>query len=296
MPQLAFSWGPASVLVDRDTTLPHLLTSVTRQFLATLIPGTAGLAATGTLRLHAMPGGTAIGVALRILVLTGSVLVTMGTDTIEATGADKPKSASKPRGRLIELDILRGFLLLWMTLTHLPTKASIISNQTFGFVSGAEGFIFLAGFMMGQLEHHIEQKRGQLATLRDIARRTVRVYLYHCGLLAIAFTAVAHIAVSYHRLALENLLSYYLQRPVQALIAALLLDYRPALLDILPMYVVFLALTVFARLVARRWGWDPVIYVSLTIWAAAQFGLRAWLYKHGDIFGLSVPAASTWSL
>ena len=63
-------------------------------------------------------------------------------------------AASAPRksgGRLIELDILRGFLLLWMAFTHLPTFANVISNQTFGFVSGAEGFIFLAAFMVGKL-------------------------------------------------------------------------------------------------------------------------------------------------
>src|SRR3954454_12144494 len=82
---------------------------------------------------------------------------------------------NKPAGRLIELDILRGFLLLWMTLTHLPTKVSVVSNQTFGFVSGAEGFIFLAGFMVGQLEHRVEEKRGRIGALRDLAKRTVRV-------------------------------------------------------------------------------------------------------------------------
>ncbi len=176
---------------------------------------------------------------------------------------DASKTPAKPRGRLIELDILRGFLLVWMTLTHLPTKANLISNQTFGFVSGAEGFIFLAGFMIGQLEDHIERKSGQWATFRDITKRTVRVYLYHCGLLAIAFTLVAEIGVSLHRQALENLLSYYLQSPHNAVIAAILLQYRPALLDILPMYVVFLALTPIARAIARRWSWDPVIYISL---------------------------------
>lgn len=87
---------------------------------------------------------------------------------------------SRPTGRLIELDILRGFLLLWMTLTHLPTRASVISNQTFGFVSGAEGFIFLAGFMIGQLTHRLQQKLGEGGTNRDLAKRTARVYLYHC--------------------------------------------------------------------------------------------------------------------
>jgi len=199
----------------------------------------------------------------------------------------------KPRGRLIELDVLRGFLLLWMTLTHLPTKANIISNQTFGFVSGAEGFIFLAAFMIGQIEHRIEGKRGQLGTLVDLSKRTFKIYLYHCALLAIAFSLVAEVGVSFHRLALQNLLSFYLQNPREATIAAALLEYRPSLLDILPMYITFMLITPLARAVARRWSWDPVIFVSLTIWAAAQFGMRHWLYTKGDIFGLAVPESST---
>ncbi len=198
-----------------------------------------------------------------------------------------------PTGRLIELDILRGFLLLWMTLTHLPTKASIISNQTFGFVSGAEGFIFLAAFMVGQLEHRVEQKSGWSGTVRDLSKRTLRVYIYHCALLVIAFTLVAEVGVQFHRQALVNLLSFYLSNPKQAIVAAALLEYRPSLLDILPMYVIFMALTPLARAIARRWSWDPVIYVSVGIWAAAQFGLRSWLYHHVDLFGLSVPEAST---
>ncbi len=199
----------------------------------------------------------------------------------------------KPRGRLIELDILRGFLLLWMTLTHLPTKASIISNQTFGFVSGAEGFIFLAAFMVGQLEHRIEQKRGQLGTLVDVSKRTLKIYIYHCALLAIAFTLVAEVGVTFQRLAIQNLLSFYLQNPREATIAAALLEYRPSLLDILPMYIVFMLLTPIARKIAHWWGWDPVIAISFLVWTAAQFGLRHWLYTRGDIFGLSVPENST---
>jgi hypothetical protein len=169
----------------------------------------------------------------------------------------------------------------------------MISNQTFGFVSGAEGFIFLAGFMVGQLEQRIEQKGGEPATVRDLSKRTLRIYLYHCALLAIAFSLFAGIGVSFHRLAVENLLSFYLQRPHQAIIAGALLEYRPSLLDILPMYIVFMLLTPLARKIARRWSWDPVVYVSFTIWAAAQFGLRGWVYRHLDLFGLSVPENST---
>ena len=49
-----------------------------------------------------------------------------------------PKLPRKP-----ELDALRGLFLVWMTLTHLPTKFSDLVNQPFGFVSSAEGFVFL---------------------------------------------------------------------------------------------------------------------------------------------------------
>ncbi len=194
---------------------------------------------------------------------------------------------------MVELDILRGFLLLWMTLTHLPTKANLISNQTFGFVSGAEGFIFLAGFMVGQLEYRREKKGGEIATIRDLAKRTGKIYLYHCGLLLLTFTVFAWVAVTYHRPAILNLLSFYLHSPAHAAVAALLLQYRPSLLDILPMYVVFMVITPLARRVAHGFGWDPVIYTSLGIWVAAQFGLRHFVYTHFAWFGIHVPENST---
>src|SRR3954467_2942071 len=89
---------------------------------------------------------------------------------------------NKPAGRLIELDILRGFLLLWMTLTHLPTQVSIVPNQTFGFVSGAEGFIFLSAFLVGQIESRKGRHEGEIGVVRDVAQRTCRLYLCHGAL------------------------------------------------------------------------------------------------------------------
>lgn len=213
--------------------------------------------------------------------------------TVVVQAAPSAVVTPKKSGRVVELDILRGFLLLWMTFTHLPTFASNLSNQTFGFVSGAEGFIFLAAFMVGQIQFRQQQKRGELGALRDIGKRTLRVYLYHCGLLAVAFTLVAQIGVLFQRDALKNLLSYYLQSPKQAIVAAALLQYRPSLLDILPMYVVFMALTPVARWVARRWSWDVVIYTSFLIWTGAQFGLRAWVYRNVNLLPYKVPENST---
>ena len=50
-----------------------------------------------------------------------------------------------------ELDALRGLFLVWMTLTHLPTRFSDFVNQPVGFVSSAEGFVFISALLVGRL-------------------------------------------------------------------------------------------------------------------------------------------------
>jgi hypothetical protein len=58
-----------------------------------------------------------------------------------------------------------------------------------------------------------------------------------------------------------------------------LLIYRPPLLDILPMYIIFLMFTSAALLLARKIGWKPILWTGFSLWALAQFGLRADAYK-----------------
>jgi hypothetical protein len=53
--------------------------------------------------------------------------------------------------RWSEIDALRGLMLVLMTLTHLPTRFSDPLGQPFGFVSAAEGFVFLSAFMAGYI-------------------------------------------------------------------------------------------------------------------------------------------------
>ena len=53
--------------------------------------------------------------------------------------------------RLPELDALRGLFLVWMTLTHLPTRFSDFVNSPLGFVSSAEGFVFVSVLLVGRI-------------------------------------------------------------------------------------------------------------------------------------------------
>jgi hypothetical protein len=179
-----------------------------------------------------------------------------------------PKLQRKP-----ELDALRGLFLVWMTLTHLPTHFSDWVNSPFGFVSSAEGFVFLSALLVARL--YIRQAVEDEAGLRiKLWKRSLKIYGYHLLMLALAFTLAAGLAVATHRTAIYNLLNFYIAHPFVAIIGSVLLIYCPPLLDILPMYVIFLAGTPLVLSAAVRWGWNRILALSLVIWLLAQFGLR----------------------
>jgi hypothetical protein len=172
-----------------------------------------------------------------------------------------------------ELDALRGLFLVWMTLTHLPTRFSDLVNSPFGFVSSAEGFVFISAVLVGRLYIRglLEDASG---TRNRLWKRSLQIYGYHLLMLAFAFTVAAAIAVHTHKAAISNLLDFYLAHPLVAIVGSVLLLYCPPLLDILPMYVTFLFFTPVVLSAAVRFGWRKILLASGTVWLLAQFGLR----------------------
>lgn len=195
--------------------------------------------------------------------------------------------------RIPQLDSLRGFLLVWMTLTHLPTRVSPYSNQVVGYVSAAEGFILLAALLVGRIQQSALLKYGPSRAHKTLWRRARRIYGYHLTLLAFAFSICGTAAVYWHRVPLQNLLDFLLLHPSQALIAAPALIYNPPLLDILPMYVLFMIITPLLIEMAGRYGWGCVLIASGSIWLLAQFHLRESVYAVASHFGFSIPLRQT---
>ncbi len=178
-------------------------------------------------------------------------------------------------GRRVELDAVRGLMLVWITLTHLPTIASTYVNQPFGFVSAAEGFIFLSALFTGRIYYRMAQHDGYHAMTLKLWSRTLRLYGYHALLLAFAFLVAVPIASRGNRPGLHNLLDFYfIAGAKQSITEAALLIYRPPLLDILPMYIIFLIFTSAALLLAPRFGWKPILLSAAVVWMCAQFGFR----------------------
>jgi hypothetical protein len=218
----------------------------------------------------------------------------------EPSPVDRKRRLSSALGfgrvqRRPEIDALRGVFLIWMTLTHLPTHLSDIVNEPFGFVSSAEGFVFLSALLVARL--NIRQAAEGGAALRTkLWKRALRIYSYHLILLAVAFTMAAAFAVMAHKLALINLLNFYLAHPFPAIVGSLMLIYCPPLLDILPMYVIFLLITPFLLDLAAQRGWKGILLASGSVWLLAQFGLRTWIHDVVvHVTSLQIPLQDTGS-
>jgi hypothetical protein len=193
--------------------------------------------------------------------------------------------------RELDIDAARGLMLVWMTLTHLPTALTPWVNQPFGYISSSEGFIFLSALFTGRIYYRLFTRDGAQRMTAKLLLRTLRLYGYHVLLLFLAFAIATRYALGAHGQGFYNLMDFYFAAgPARAIRDALLLVYRPPLLDIVPLYIIFLLLSPLAILIAGRTRWKYILGASLVLWLLAQFGLReaayAFLAHH---FGLAIP-------
>ncbi len=195
---------------------------------------------------------------------------------------------------MLEFDALRGVMLLWITITHLPTVFSPYVNQPFGFLSASEGFTILSAVFTGYIYSRIAEREGAGAMCRALWGRAGRLYGYHLVLVTAAIFIVGPVAAQGDRPAVRNLLDFaFSAGPARAFLdAALLLD-RPPLLDILPIYILFLALSPLILLAGRRFGWKAPFAAGAALWLLAQLGLRAAVHRLLTAAGLAVPLNQT---
>lgn len=192
-----------------------------------------------------------------------------------------------------ELDALRGLLLVVMTLDHLPTGLQLYANQPLGWVSAAEGFVFLSAFLVGSIYSRQLLEKGVAHVRRRLWKRAGKLYFVHLALLLFAFTIVAGIAITTGRQTLLNHLSFFFAAPVRAAVSGPLFLYQPPLLDILPMYVVLLVLSPLLLHRAARSGWTVILTISGVLWTLTQLGASGWLLtKLLAASGLALPPSA----
>jgi hypothetical protein len=185
-------------------------------------------------------------------------------------------------------------MLVMMTITHLPTRFSEPLSQSLGFVSAAEGFVLLSAFIAGSVYTRRAQQHGFAAMRQAFFRRALKLYACQMVMLLFLFTVIAKIGVFFERPAIINLLSFYFHDPITALWSGFALIYSPPLVDILPLYVIFMLASPWVLTYGLRGGWTWIMVISVGCWFFAQFGLATVLYDAAVVVThLPVPFGET---
>ncbi len=177
----------------------------------------------------------------------------------------------KPRDA--RLDALRGLFLIIMAGVHVPTPLSYYFQDPYGCNGAAEGFIFLSACLAGRVYGKYFREDGWTIMSRRIWKRTRLIYIVHLGVLIPTALIIWALAVKAPPLA--NHFSDFLVHPLGSLALMPLLLHQPPLFDILPLYIIFLGLTPWLLVLARRRGWGILLGISALIWLVAQFKLDA---------------------
>jgi hypothetical protein len=178
--------------------------------------------------------------------------------------------------RDLRLDVFRGLALFCIFLDHLPDNfLAQFTIQSVMFGDAAEVFILISGYTAGMVYGRVMERQGFLIAAVRVGHRVWQLYVAHVFLFMIFMATVAYTvgALNNSLYAEEFLAADFLNEPGVAVIKALTLQFQPAYMDILPLYIVLLA--VFPFMLAGFRSWPRVVLgAALALWLAAQLDPR----------------------
>ncbi len=175
-----------------------------------------------------------------------------------------------PPARDIRFDSLRGLMLVSMAVNHLPSELRAVTDQGVGIVSSAEGFVFISGILAGFVYTRRLLRDGASRLRATTRHRAGVIYGWH---LAAYFGAFALLALNAWFTGVHSDTSppLFTDKPLLAAVLGPVLLYQPGLLDILPMYCVFVLLLPFVLgALEKGWRW-PLLAASCALWTVVQF-------------------------
>jgi hypothetical protein len=161
---------------------------------------------------------------------------------------------------------------------------SSITMRNFGFSDAAELFVFISGFTAAFLFGRMMRDYGFVIGATRLWKRVWQLYLAHVMLFVVYVVAVGYVAF---RFKFDAILHEYnvvtlLDRPFKTLVESLALQFKPLNIDVLPLYIVLMALFPFVLwIMLRRPGLTMLGSLALYL-LARQFGWNLVAYPHGS--------------
>src|SRR6516165_3506480 len=216
--------------------------------------------------------------------------------------------------RDLRLDLFRGLALIFIFIDHIPENVlSYFTLQAVQFYDAAEVFIFISGYTAALVYGRTLALFGVFYATAQILRRVWQLYVAHIFLFMIFIAEVSYTVTTFNNPMYndEMRVADFLQEPHVAIVKALLLQFQPTFLDILPLYI--LLLVIFpVILLGLRLQLLLVLIPSFLVYAAVQatdlsvpaypeghawyFNPLAWqfLFTAGAALGLGKALAGRW--
>jgi hypothetical protein len=169
--------------------------------------------------------------------------------------APGPKTPIPQTDRDLRLDLFRGLALWLIFLDHVPNNiVAWFTIRNYGFSDATEIFIFISGYTAAFVYGRAMIQRGFIVAAARILKRVWQIYVAHVFLFAIYIAEIAYVSASFDNpLYVEEMNALkFLETPDVTIIQALLLKFKPANMDVLPLYIVLLAMFPAALWVLMR--------------------------------------------
>lgn len=180
--------------------------------------------------------------------------------------------ARAPRDQ--RLDFFRGVTMLIIFIAHTPGNSwNDWIPARFGFSSGTELFVFCSGCASAGAFGRVFQNKGWLLASAKVFRRIWQIYWVQMCLILASVTLAYHAQIFIGAEAFQRFMPL-IEHSSVALVALVQLSWLPDFLDILPMYIVILALLPVFEIFGRLHRHLPLI-ISAILWAGVQlFGFN----------------------
>ncbi len=190
--------------------------------------------------------------------------------------------------RDLTLDILRGYFLFVIIIDHLGSFPSLFEPLTGGgmlLVSAAEGFFFLSGLLVGRLRGN-DVRHGHMAKANRWLLHRAAVLYSISVVLTLSFTLVARSLNYFPRVTLGVSHAGWLE----TILRTITFQYSFGLADMLPLYAVYMLISIGALYWLAKGKWRAVLVVSFIVWALS-LALAAPFRPIGTYF-----SATSWQL
>ena len=200
--------------------------------------------------------------------------------------ASAPPPPALPRD--LRLDFFRGLALICIFIDHIPENyLNYVTLSAIGFFDAAEVFILISGFTAALVYGRALAVRGTLIATVQVLRRAWQLYVAHIFLFVIFIAEVSYTVRAFNDAMYNEEMGVgdFLEHPHIAVVQALLLQFQPTFLDILPLYIVMLLIF-------------PLVLICLRCHPLVVLIPSALIYLEVQIFNVDMaayPPGSVWT-